>query len=326
MLTGLLDNLLLNGDFAPALWSRLEPGQTRVECPAWRQTLAADRWILRHGAARGAAVTQAISLDVPAHAPVLRSLEICGAPGVAHSIFLGQRLEAADAARYRRRLLFSAWVRVEHPDRFPQHLDLVLATPREPDHFAERDALRTESCIRIEEVPVGRWWLLERELDARAFAATGLALELEFPAEMLASADACVRLAGVRLADAAAGQRTSDRHPALERQLVRRYFQRHDSSTVNSLGRALVVNAHELHFQFTFPEMRAFPAVTLPHDETQLRVFNLEGRPQEGFTYDITYRSRGSCILRATKARHGLPDGFLSFVGCEGAILLDAEL
>jgi hypothetical protein len=72
--------------------------------------------------------------------------------------------------------------------------------------------------------------------------------------------------------------------------------------------------------------MRAFPAVTLPHDESHLRVFHLEGLPQTGFTYDITYRSRGSFILRATKENHGLRDGYLSFVGEGGAVFLEAEL
>lgn len=326
MLTGLLDNLLLNGDFAPELWSRLDPGETAVECPVWRQTMTADRWKMRYATPRGAAVTQAISTDVPAQALVARSLEVRGVERLAGPVFVGQRIEAADSGRYRRRLAFSAWIRVEHPDRFPKQLSLVFSTPLEPDHFAGPEAMRIEFSTPIEEIPVGRWCLIEREIDARPFADTGLCVELEFPAELLDHTDARVRLAAIRLADVSAGHRTTDRHPTIERLLAQRFFQRHDSTTVNSLGRALVVNAHELHVQFTFPQMRAFPAVTLPHDESALRVFNLEGIPQDGFTYDVTYRSRGSIILRATKANHGLTDGFLSFVGSAGAILLDAEL
>lgn len=328
MLTGLLDNILLNGDFAPDLWTRItHPGES-VECPVWRQTFATDRWKVRYAAPKGTAVTQTMSTDVPAHAAVTRSLEIRGAEGVAQPVFFGQRLEAAESARYRRRMVFSAWLRIGNPDTTPKQFDLTAGTACEPDVFGgpTTDHLRTETCVRIEEVPVGRWWFLEREIDGRSFTANGLSVELEFPAELLDTSDAVIRIASVRLADMAAGNRVVDRATGVERLLARRFFQRHDATTVNSLGRALVVNAHELHFQFTFPEMRADPAVTLPHDEAQLRIFNLEGIPQSGFTYDITYRSRGSFILRATKADHGLRDGYLSFVGHDGAILLDAEL
>jgi hypothetical protein len=328
MLTGILDNILLNGDFAPDLWTHLAPPGDAIECATWRQTFAVDRWKVRYAAAHGAAVSQAMSADVPAHATAARSLEIRGAHGVTQAVSFGQRIEASEATRYCRRMIFSAWVRLEHPDKEPKHFDLTLGTAREADHFggAHNDNVQTETCARIEEVPVGRWWFLERDLDGRAFAPHGLSVELEFPAELLDSPKAHIRLASVRLTDVAAGNRAIDRATGVERLLARRFFQRHDASTVNSLGRALVVNAHELHFQFTFPEMRAFPAVTLPHDESHLRVFNLEGIPQAGFAYDITYRSRGSFILRATKADHGLRDGFLSFVGHDGAILLDAEL
>lgn len=328
MLNAHFDNLLLNGDFSPDLCSRLSRPDEIVECPVWRRTFAADRWAVSYAAAKGAAVSQTISTDAPAHAAATRSVEIRGAHGLAQPVAFGQRIEAADAPRYRRRVLFSAWIRHEHPDKFPAHFGLTFRTAPEPDDFGgpHGDRLQLAATVRIEEVPTGRWWLLEREIDARGFAPHGLAVEMEFPAEMLSGPEACLRITGARLADAAAGCRHLDRHPAIERQLTGRFFQRHDATTVNSLGRALVVNAHELHFQFTFPEMRAFPAVTLPHDESQLRVFNLEGIPQSGFTYDITHRSRGSFILRATKADHGLRDAFLSFVGYDGAILLDAEL
>jgi hypothetical protein len=328
MLTGILDNILLNGDFAPDLWTRLSGPGEPVECPVWRQTFAADRWKVRYGAPEGATVTQAMSTDVPAHAVVARSVELRGANGVTQPVFFGQRIEAADSIRYRRRMVFSAWIRLDHPDKSPKQLDLTFGTAQEPDIFGApcNDQVRIENCARIEEIPVGRWWFLERDIDGRAFAANGLSVELEFPADLLSAPETSIRLAAVRLTDIAAGNRTIDRTAGVERLLTRRFFQRHDATTVNSLGRALVVNAHELHFQFTFPEMRSFPAVTLPHDETELRVFNLEGIPQSGFLYDITYRSRGSFILRATKPDHGLRDGFLSFVGHQGAILLDAEL
>ncbi len=328
MLNGILDNILLNGDFAPGLWTRFADPTEAVSCPVWRQTFAADRWKVRYAEAKGAAVTQAMTTDVPAHATTTCAVEIRGSDGVTQPVFFGQRVEAAESTRYRRRMVFSAWIRIGNPEPEPKQFDLTVGTAREMDHFGgpSGDNTRFETCARIEEVPVGRWWFLEREIDGRAFSRHGLSIELEFPAALLDSPASFVRIASVRLADIAAGNRTIDRPASLEQSLSRRFFQRHDATTVNSLGRALVVNAHELHFQFTFPEMRAFPSVTLPHDETQLRVFNLEGIAQSGFTYDATYRSRGSFMLRATKADHGLRDGFLSFVGHGGAILLDAEL
>lgn len=328
MLTGILDNILLNGDFAPDLWTRFtQPGEI-ASGAVWRQTFAADRWKVRYAAPKGTPVTQSMSTEVPAHASVTRSIELRGAEGVTQPVSFGQRIEAMEATRYRRRMVFSAWIRITHADTTPKQFDLSVGTAREADVFGGpcNDNVALETCVRIEEAPVGRWWFLEREIDGRGFAPNGLSVELEFPADLLDSPDARIRLASVRLADVAAGNRVVDRAASVERLLARRFFQRHDASTVNSLGRALVVNAHELHFQFCFPEMRAFPAITLPHDESQLRVFNLEGIPQAGFTYDITYCSRGSFILRATKASHGLHDGFLSFVGHDGAILLDAEL
>lgn len=328
MLTGILDNLLLNGDFLPELWTRLPDPRALVECPTWRQTFAVDRWKIRYAMPHGAGIRQAMSSDVPMQAAAARSLELRGATGVTQPVFLGQRIEAAEAVRYRRRMIFSAWMRIEHPDKGRKEVALTIGTARDPDVFgnAFNDNVRNEVSIRCEEAPVSRWWLIERDIDGRGFDTNGISVELEFPADLLDTPDARIRVAAMRLTDASAAGRSTERAAGVERLLARRFFQRHDSTTVNSLGRALVVNAHELHFQFTFAEMRAFPAVTLTHDEAQLSVFNLEGTPQTGFSYDVTYRSRGSVILRATKENHGLRDGFLSFVGTGGAILLDAEL
>lgn len=328
MLNGILDNILLNGDFAPDLWTRLPDPAAKVECTVWRQTYAADRWKVRYAAPTGAAVTQAMSTDVPAHAAVARSLEIHGATGVTQSVCLGQRIEAADATRYRRRMIFSAWIRIDHPDRMPKTFYLTFGTAKQLDTFGgpTNDNVSVETCVRIEEVPVGRWWLLEREVDGRAFAPNGLSVELEFPAELLDCDEANVRIAAVRLADVGAANRTMDRPGGLERMLVRRFFQKHDGTTLNAIGRALTSNPHELHFQFTFPEMRARPACTLPQDNADLCVFSADGQPQSGFTYDATFGSRGSVIIRATKMRHQLRDGYLAFRGYRSAVLLDAEL
>lgn len=324
MLASTVGNIFINGDLAA--WGRLERSDEAVECAVWRQTFAADRWKVRYAAADGAPVMQARSRDVPPHTAAGCSLELRGAEGVAQPVFFGQRIEAAETARYRRQLVFSAWVRIVGSVAPEATVTTVLGAAREPDVFG--DALNDGCRIDMREsltIPTGRWVHVEQAIDGRALGAGGLSFEMELPAETLARPAAFVRLAQLRLDDLGGGGGI-DRPSAVEELLARRFFQRHDSTRINSLGRALVVNAHELHFQFVFPEMRAFPACTLPSDERHLRVFDLEGIPQEGFRYDITYRSRGSAIIRATRENHGLRDGFLSFVGTGGAILLDAEL
>jgi hypothetical protein len=328
MLTGILDNILLNGAFAPDLWTRLSAPDEAVECAVWRQTFAADRWKVRYAAPVGGAVTQAMSAEVPAHAAVARSLQIRGAAGVTQRVCFGQRIEAVDATRYRRRMIFSAWLRIEHPDRMPKELDLTFSTAKQPDIFGgpTNDHSVVETCVHVEEAPVGRWWFLEREIDGRGFAPHGLSVEIEFPAELLDTADAKIQIADVRLTDVAAANRAMERPGGLERMLARRFFQKHDGTSLNAIGRALACNPHELHFQFTFPEMRAIPACTLPQDNADLCVFSADGVPQSGFAYDVTFGSRGSVIVRATKFRHQLRDGYLAFRGYRGAILLDAEL
>lgn len=328
MLTGVLDNILLNGSFAADLWARVPNARTGIECPVECQTFAADRWKIRYAAPTGATVTQAMSGDVPVHAAVDRSVEIRGAEGVAQSVLLGQRIEAADASRYRRRMVFSAWIRLEHPDRAPKRFNLTLGSARQPDVFGGpgNENVVVETPVTVDEVPVGRWWLLEREIDGRSFSANGLSVELEFPAELLDSHGARIFVAAVRLADVAAANRAMERPGAFERMLARRFFQRHDATCINAIGRALTFNPHELHFQFLFPEMRAFPATTLSQDNADLCVFSAEGVPQSGFSYDVTHGSRASIVIRATKMRHQLRDGYLAFRGYRGAVLLDAEL
>lgn len=321
---GTSDNLFINGNFRRELWSRLEHPAAGLECPVGRQTFAADRWKIRYAQPSGASVSQALSRETPELCPAESSLEIRGAAGVTQNVLLGQRIESAEAARYRRALVFSAWVWVPQA----MELKLHLGTAREPDDFGDafNDGVKTELSLGWESPPVQTWQRIATEFDARQCSSRGLSVELEFPAAALALPAARVRVAGMRLVDATQRGEDSERPAAIERELAGRFFQRYTSASVNSLGRALVVNQHELHFQFTFPQMRVFPAVTLPQANEDLRVFDLEGQPQDGFVYDVTYRARGSVILRATKENHGLRDAYLSFVGTRGAILLDAEL
>jgi hypothetical protein len=306
-------DLLINGALLPGLWRTGEP----VVCAVERRTFAAARWGVRYANPAGGAVTQARSADVPPESAAACSVVLRGGRDVTETVFFGQRIEAAEAFGYRQRLAFAAWIFVAGEG--DASIELLAATPRDVDFFDGNVNIQLRTKVSV---PRGRWSRVELPLDARAFPATGLALELAIPAACFPGE---VRLADLRLA-AANGPAPAPRPAAIEALLAERYFQRHDSSRINSLGRVLVVNAHELHFQFTFPEMRAFPACTLPHSEDGLRVFHLEGMPQSGFRYDVTYRSRGSVIIRATKENHGLTDGFLSFVGDSAAILLDAEL
>lgn len=327
MLVGAFDNLLINGDFLPGLWSHLRRPEEGVECATWRQTFAADRWKIRYAHPQGAPVTQHLCVDAPDAAGHSSCLEIRGADGVSQPVLLGQRIEAADASRYRRLLSFSAWVHLVNTQADPVALSLVLGSATQPDMFGNvfNDGVDTELIERFESVPTGRWIHLEREIDARTFGPFGLSCELQFPSELLNRPGISVRVACIHLADAEAARRVQ-RPASVEAWLAKRFFQRHDSSTVNSIGRPLVVNAHELHFQFTFPELRSFPACTVSHDNRSLRVFDHQGIPQDDFVYDVTYRSRGSVIIRAAKMNHGLRDGCLSFTGGDGEILLDSEL
>jgi hypothetical protein len=172
---------------------------------------------------------------------------------------------------------------------------------------------------------VKRWTRVELTIDASAFRATGLRAELAFPAALLNHAEARVRVTDVSLSRVAAGLPV-DRPPALERFLAQRFFQRHDGGAINAIGRALTANPHELFFQFAFPEMRALPACTLSQDNADLCVFSSDGQPQSGFAFDAIYGARSTVVIRATKLRHQLRDGYLAFRGYRGAILLDAEL
>jgi hypothetical protein len=313
-----LGDLLINGALCPELWRTSSP----MLCPVARQTFAASRWKVRYAAPQGGAVTQSRSSEAPPDDGVVTSVALRAADAeVRQTVFFGQRVEAAEAARFRRRLVFSAWLFIEGSG--DARVELHSGAPGTADVYGDPhgDGLVAPTIERAS-VPRGRWNRLELPLDARAFPDTGLSIELAFPPELFAGE---VRVAGLRLS-ASDSPVPASRPVAIEILLAERFFQRHDSTRINSLGRALVVNAHELHFQFTFPEMRAFPTCTLPHSEEGLRIFHLEGIPQSGFRYDVTYRSRGSVIIRATKENHGLADGFLSFVGPSATILLDAEL
>ncbi|MGB8169065.1 MAG: hypothetical protein WCF18_16330 [Chthoniobacteraceae bacterium] len=318
-------NLVINGRFLRGLWTRcvdLAEGSP-ITCPVWAQTFAADRWHVRYAASAGGEVAQARSDDTPDDLPVEGSLEIRGGEGVTETVLVGQNIEAADAANYRGTLRFSAWVFVSHPSQRECAAALVIGSPASANLF---DAT-TQTVLRVtlDHLPANRWTHVGLALDANAFRPTGLRVELEFPPAFLAHPEAKIRLTDVHLSRISGGA-PQERPAALERFLAQRFFQRHDGLAINAIGRALTCNPHELFFQFSFPEMRAFPACTLPQDNADLCVFSSEGQPQTGFAYDATYGARSSVIIRATKARHQLRDGYLAFRGYRGAILLDAEL
>ena len=325
---GAFHNVLINGGFQRGLWNRSGGAAVNVECAVWRQTFAADRWKIRYARPDGAPVCQAKSADVPGDFHSDCSLEIRGAEGVGGDVFLGQRIEAAEASRYRRRLNFSAWFLLETPDPEGCPVQFALGTAKEPDVFgnAFNDNVKPEAVESPGRIPANQWTRLELGVDARQFSANGLSVELQFPAAALGRTGARIRVAGAQLADATHTGLAMESPAGMEMALAKRFFQRHDATTINTLGRALAVNAHEMFFQFSFPEMRASPECTLPRDDAHLRVFCFAGIPQEGFQYDITDRSRGSVIIRAIKPNHGLRDGFLRFTGPDAAILLDAEL
>lgn len=317
-------NLLINGKFLPGLWTRLNgaPDGAALPCPVWAQTFAADRWRVRYAAPTGAEVSQACSAEIPDGIVTGTSLEIRGSEGVAQEVFTGQNIEAEEAAGYHGSLRFSAWLYCEHPTLSACKAALVLGSPATPDLFDS--SVETVLHQSLPSIPLNRWTHVELTIKGTAFRPTGLRIDLAFPSEFLASAAARVRLTDVSLAPASTP--VADRPPAVERLLARRYFQKHDGQSVNAIGRALTCNPHELFFQLSFPEMRALPACTLSQDNADLCVFSSDGQPQAGFAYDVTFGARTSVVIRATKLRHQLRDGYLAFRGYRGAILLDAEL
>jgi hypothetical protein len=317
-------NLLINGGFLPGLWSRLAGHESgAVFCPVEARTFAADRWHLRYAAPMGGAVSQARSEEVPPDATAESSWEIRGGEGVAQNVLCGQTIEADEAPAYRRELRLTAWCQVEHPALRECQVRLVVS------HATARDVFDTSvitlARAPVQTVAVNAWTRLDFTFDARAAGRLGLCVELEFFADFLCDPAARVRLSGASLGPAS-GPEPAPRNSALETLLARRFFQRHSGETVNAIGRALACNPHELYFQFSFPEMRAFPAITLPPNDADLGVFSSQGVRQAGFTYDAPHCARGSAVIRATKWNHELGDGYLAFHGYHGAILLDAEL
>ena len=320
----LTSNLLINGKFQPGLWTRLHgmPAGTPIPCPVWAQTFAADRWRVRYSVPCGGEVSQACATEIPDGIATGSSLEIRGNNGVAQEVCVGQNIEADEAVSFRGALRFSAWVKVQHPHLSRCDATLVAGSPASADLFDA--SVETVERIPLPALALDRWTRMEIALKGSAYRATGLRVELGFPAEFLSDPAARVLLADVSLSCASTA--LAERPPALERFLARRFFQRHDGTSANAIGRALTSNPHELFFQFSFPEMRAAPACTLTQDNADLCVFSHDGQPQAGFAYDVTFSARTSVIIRATKVRHQLRDGYLAFRGHRGAILLEAEL
>lgn len=317
-------NLLINGKFLPGLWTRLNgmPAGTPILCPVWAQTFAADRWRVRYAAPSGGEVSQACSVETLDAISTATILEIRGGTGVEQDVSVGQNIEADEALNYRRPLRFSAWVKCQHPRETQCAISVDVGSPRTADLFDS--SVETVQHTPLPPLAVNRWTRIETTVKASAFRATGLRVDLTFAHEFLSDPAARVLITDASLACASVP--LAERPPALERFLAQRFFQRHDGASVNAIGRALTCNPHELFFQFSFPEMRGRPACTLSQDNADLCVFSADGQPQTGFAYDSTFGSRTSIVIRATKLRHQLRDGYLAFRGYRGAILLDAEL
>lgn len=316
-------NLLINGRFLPGLWTRIADAVDGVSarCPVWAQTFAADRWHVRYAVPDGAEVSQSRSAAVPEHSPAQCSLEIAGAEGITQEVRVGQNVEAEEAAAVTGPLRLSAWLLCEHPTLAAIEPVLVVGSPVSADLF---DGTVVESArLMSRPVPVNRWQRIEFAFDTAGLRPTGLRVEFALASAFLDHPAARVRLTDVSLSRV--GSLPAERSVAVETFLARRFCQRHDGTRLNAIGRALTCNPHELYFQLGFPEMRAVPACTLPQDNAELCVFSADGQPLAGFAYDVTYASCGSTIIRATKLRHQLRDGYLAFRGYRGAILLDAE-
>ena len=317
-------NLLVNGKFLPGLWTRLagSPTGTAIPCPIYAETFAADRWRVRYASPSGGEVTQACSSEILDAVSTATILEIRGGSSVEQKVFVGQNIEADEALNFRRLLRFSAWVKCQHPRLASGTAALVVGNPRTVDLFDS--SVETVQQTLLPAFVLNRWTRIEATVKASAFRPTGLRVELAFSAEFLSDPAARVLITDASLSCASGP--LVERPPALERFLARRFFQRHDGTNVNAIGRALTSNPHEMFFQFSFPEMRAIPACTISQDNADLCVYSADGQPQSGFTYDVTFGSRSSVIIRATKLRHQLRDGYLAFRGYRGAILLNAEL
>ena len=313
------------GDFSASYGHALRGRRKKRLSPArfGAQTFAADRWRVRYAAPAGGEVSQARSPEIPDDEAVESSLEIRGGAAVRQDVLVGQNIESEEAPNYRRPLRFSAWVLAEHPRLSECELSLVMGTPASAGLFDSS----TETVLRhmFHPIRVNRWSRMEFAFDASEFRSTGLRAELEFPGAFLSDPRSRVKISDVRLSRMGGGGH-ADRPVAVEAFLAARFFQRYDAARINAIGRALTSNPHELYFQFSFPEMRASPACGLSQDNADLCVFSAEGAPQSGFTYDVNYSARGSVMIRATKPRHQLRDGYLAFRGYRGLITLEAEL
>lgn len=335
------ENLFINGALGGDFWNRLDLPIEEKECPVWAQTFAADRWKIRYARPVGQGVRQRRSVETPVPWGET-SVEIVGGEGVSESVFFGQRIEAAEAPRYRRRLRFSARVYFwkgegARASRYPVHL--VVGYANERNRFGNAFNSHVTPVLResISCLIHGEWVLLEGEVDASRVPATGLSVELEFPGAALSHPGSKIRVADLQLVNAGCRGRLDDRPAWLERGMAQRFFQRHDAERRAIIGRALSISADEILFQFSFPEMAQPPSCTLPHRDGEgegcLRVVPFRSshssQPSDvyGFTYQPIQITRSDMVIRAMKERHGLSDAYLYFKQPgAGAILLDSEL
>lgn len=322
----ILDNLFINGGLN--LWNRITPhGESREEvvCSRWRQTFLADRWKVRYGQPEGTEIRQRRSERVPEGYAGSYSIELQGQALLGDPVYLGQRIEAGESLRYRRRLRFAA--RIEC-GRDGGEFALLVQAPGERDRFgpALKPSVAHELRIPLGNVAAGCWQQVEAEFDALPFGSNGLSVELAVPATALHTEEHRVRICDLKLADATLKTPPTERPYADELRLASRFFCRSWLGCINTPGRAISVASDDLYFQITFPEMRVPPSVVLPPDDGTLRVYGYPYEEVAGFRYEVVHRTCGSIIIKAHKPNHGLTDAYLTFVDWNGSVALDAEL
>ncbi len=177
------ENGLVNGCFQ--VWQR---GTASTTCTASARTFLADRWYVNPS---GADVTQERSTTVPTGSYAGYSLKLTGAASVT-TVLIGQRIEALEIPRLKRRLTFSAYVYNVTGAAFVPVL--LIGTPGAADDFTtvtNRATTGSGGVPALGSCADTAWTRVSVSIDVSGFTniANGMQVELQVPSGSLVSGD-----------------------------------------------------------------------------------------------------------------------------------------